>query len=62
MMPPEASTIAADVDGLYYFLFYMSIFFMVLIYGATAWFAGMIVAAANATSRPPVRTRITASK
>ena len=30
MMPPEASTIAADVDGLYYFLFYMSIFFMVL--------------------------------
>ncbi|HSG99841.1 MAG TPA: cytochrome c oxidase subunit II, partial [candidate division Zixibacteria bacterium] len=39
MMPPQSSTVAAEVDGLYYFLFYMSLFFMVLIYGATAWFA-----------------------
>ncbi len=32
-LPPPASTFAADVDGLYYFITYVSIFFFVLITG-----------------------------
>ena len=38
-LPPQASTIAAEVDELIYFLTYLSIFFMILIYGTTTYFA-----------------------
>ena len=38
-LPPQASTFAGDVDGLIYFLTYMSIFFMVLIFGVTLHFS-----------------------
>ncbi len=38
-LPPQASTIAGEVDGLIYFLTYLSIFFMILIYGGTAYLA-----------------------
>ena len=38
-LPPEASEVAKTTDGLFYFILYMSIFFFVLVVGATAWFA-----------------------
>ncbi len=36
--PPAASTTAADIDWVYYFCYYISIFFTVLIFGAAIWF------------------------
>ena len=39
MMPPAASTYAADVDALFYFIIYISIFFFVMIVGAMLYFA-----------------------
>ena len=38
-MPPAASTYAGDVDALYYFILYISIFFFTLIVGAMIYFA-----------------------
>jgi cytochrome c oxidase subunit 2 len=38
-MPPEASTFAADVDGLYYFILYLCTFFFVLMMGLMVYFA-----------------------
>ncbi|MBU1320510.1 MAG: cytochrome c oxidase subunit II [candidate division Zixibacteria bacterium] len=37
-MPPGQSTISGEVDSLFYFILYMSIFFFVLIVAATAFF------------------------
>src|SRR5882757_5037191 len=36
--PPQASTTAADIDWVYYFCYWISIFFTVLIFGAAIWF------------------------
>lgn len=37
-MPPEASTFANEMDPLFYFVLYLSVFFFVLLIGATVWF------------------------
>ena len=37
-MPPQASTIAGDVDALYYFIFWGCAFFFVLIVGLSLFF------------------------
>lgn len=37
-MPPQASTVAPDVDGLFDFILWLSVFFFVLILGLTVWF------------------------
>lgn len=37
-LPPQNSTVAGDVDGLYMFVYYLSIFFFVLIVGGMALF------------------------
>lgn len=39
LFPPQASTYAQDVDSLYYFIHYLSVFFWVLIAGAIVYFA-----------------------
>lgn len=39
LFPPQASTYAKDVDALYYFIHYLSVFFWVLIVGAIVYFA-----------------------
>jgi cytochrome c oxidase subunit II len=39
LFPPQASTFAKDVDALYYFIHYLSIFFWVLIVAAIIYFA-----------------------
>ncbi|MBC8042795.1 MAG: cytochrome c oxidase subunit II [Rhizobacter sp.] len=38
-MPPQASTSAADVDGLFYFIYYASILFFLLVVGVSGYFA-----------------------
>ncbi|AKU92807.1 cytochrome c oxidase subunit II [Vulgatibacter incomptus] len=38
LFPPQASTFAKDVDSVYYFIHYLSIFFWVLIVGAIVFF------------------------
>ena len=38
-MPPEHSTIAGDVDALFYFILYASIAMFIIVVGATAFFA-----------------------
>lgn len=38
-MPEAASTFAADTDGLFYFIYWVSLFFFALIVGAMCWFA-----------------------
>jgi cytochrome c oxidase subunit 2 len=38
MMPPASSTIASDVDWLFYLILYISIFFFVLVVGAATYF------------------------
>lgn len=37
--PPQASTTAAEIDWIYYFVYWISVFFTVIIFGATVWFA-----------------------
>lgn len=37
-MPPQASTMASEVDALYYFIFWVSVFFFVLIAGLSTFF------------------------
>lgn len=37
-MPEPASTIASEVDGMFYFIFYLTLFFMVAIYGGIVYF------------------------
>ncbi|MGM0577292.1 MAG: cytochrome c oxidase subunit II [Myxococcota bacterium] len=37
-MPPQASNFAGDIDPLFYFILWLSIFFFVLLMGATAYF------------------------
>lgn len=37
--PEQSSTIASEVDALYYFIFYLSIFFFVLVTGGSFYFA-----------------------
>lgn len=36
--PPQASTTAADIDWVYYFVYWISVFFTLLIIGAGLWF------------------------
>ena len=38
-MPPGASTVAAEVDLLYYFIYWVSVFFFIVITVGTLWFA-----------------------
>ena len=38
-MPPQASTVAADVDKVFYFIYYIDIVFFVLMMGAVIFFA-----------------------
>jgi cytochrome c oxidase subunit 2 len=37
-MPPQASTVSDDVDGLFYFIFWITVFFLVLILTLMIWF------------------------
>lgn len=37
-MPEQASTIASEVDGMFYFIFYLSLFFMVTMYATIVYF------------------------
>ena len=37
-LPPQASTVAASVDSLYYFIFYISVFFFLLVVGLGVYF------------------------
>lgn len=52
-MPPQASTHAAEVDWLYYFVFWVSVVAFVLITATTVWFSWQFRKRPGHTSRPP---------
>jgi len=51
-MPPQASTIASQVDDLYYFIFWVSVFFFVLVTGLSLAFVLRYRRTAGRTRKP----------
>ncbi|HJL20311.1 MAG TPA: cytochrome c oxidase subunit II [Sandaracinaceae bacterium LLY-WYZ-13_1] len=52
-MPEQASTLAPEVDALYYDIFWISVVFFVGIVGAMVWFAWKYRRRKGVTSKPP---------
>ena len=56
--PPQASTTAADIDWIYYFVYWISVFFTVIIFGAAIWFAIKFRSKKTAGARPPTPSEV----